>query len=152
MKLISGFFNCVNCVGEFLKDYFLLALRLYWGWNFLVGGLSKFDNIPLVSEFFGSIQIPFPLFNAILVASVETIGGFCLLIGLAARFVSIPLAITMIVALFSAHLTETLASIQNPQRLIVQLPFVYLLTCLIILCFGPGKFSVDSWIEKRFKS
>jgi putative oxidoreductase len=151
MNCISCIFKSVNCIGDFLKDFLLLALRLYWGWNFLAAGWGKFGNIPMVTDMFSSIQIPLPLFNAYLVASVELIGGFCLLIGLAARLVSIPLAITMIVALFTAHLTETLAGFQNPQRLIVQLPFVYLLTCLIILCFGPGKFSVDTWIEKRFK-
>ncbi len=130
-------------MGDFLKDYLLLAMRLYWGWHFLVAGVSKFGNIPLVSEFFGSVEIPFPLFSAYLVAFVESVGGVCLLLGLFSRTVAIPLALIMIVALLTAHHSETFAVFQNPQRLINQLPFNYLLACLVVLCFGPGKFSID---------
>ena len=44
--------------------------------------------------------------------------------------------------LFGAFLTEHREALLNvwndPQNLIVQLPFNYLLTALIVLAFGPG--------------
>lgn len=136
-------------IGDFLKDYLLLAMRLYWGWSFFMAGFGKFGNIQMVEEFFSSLQLPLPLFQAYLVASVELVGGLCLILGIASRVAAIPLAITMIVALLTAHLAETLTVFENPQRFINQLPFNYLLTCLIVLCFGPGKFSLDALLCKK---
>ncbi len=148
MHILSRMNHTVYSFGDFLKDYLLLAMRLYWGWNFFISGWGKFGKIDLVQDFFGSLHIPFPLFNAYLVASVELVGGLCLIVGFASRWVSIPLAITMIVALFTAHLSESSAVFENPQRLISQLPFNYLLTSLIVLCFGPGKISIDHIISE----
>lgn len=149
MSLYSKTNHIAFYIGDFLKDYLLLAMRLFWGWRFLISGWEKFGNIPLVTEFFSSIQIPFAWYQAYLVATVETVGGLCLLLGLASRVVAIPLAIIMIVALFSAHLTETLAAFENPQRFIQQLPINFLLTSLIVLSFGPGKFSLDALVNKQ---
>jgi putative oxidoreductase len=138
----------VYSFGDFLKDYLLLAFRLYWGWNFFLAGSTKFGNIHMVTEFFDSVHIPFPLYQAYLVATIETVGGLFLFMGFISRIVSVPLAFIMIVALCTAHLSETSAVFHNPQRLIIQLPFNYLITCLLILGFGPGRFSMDHLIRK----
>ena len=148
MHFLSRTNRAASNFGDFLKDFLLLILRLYWGWNFLIGGWTKFGNIEMVQDFFGSLNIPFPLFSAYLVAVVELVGGICLILGLFARLASIPLAITMIVALFTAHLSESSQIFENPQRFINQLPFTYLLVSLIILCFGPGRFSIDHFMER----
>jgi putative oxidoreductase len=132
-------------LGDFLKDYLLLIIRLYWGWKFFFAGFHKFGNIQMVAEFFESIMIPFPWQHAYIVATTEMVGGLFLLLGFASRIVAIPLAFIMIVALFTAHLSETLEVFENPQRLFNQLPFQYFMACFLVLCFGPGKFSIDTF-------
>ena len=127
-----------------MGDYLLLAMRLFWGWGFVMAGLGKFGDMALVAHFFSEVEIPFPLFSAYLVAIVEVVGGACLITGFVARKAAIPLAIIMVVALLTAHHSETFALFENPQRFISQLPFNYLLTCLIVISFGAGRFSVDN--------
>ena len=63
--------------GDGLKSPFLLVIRLYWGWQFAQTGWGKLHNIDGVTEFFTSLNIPFPHVNAIFVANLEFFGGFC---------------------------------------------------------------------------
>ncbi|NGX42390.1 MAG: putative oxidoreductase CatD [Chlamydiae bacterium] len=150
MSFIRRFYCGIVDTGNFLQTFLLFAIRLYWGWSFYQAGWGKVNNIKPVIEYFGSLGIPYPEFLAPFVGWVECIGGLCLLFGFASRLVSIPLAINMIVALFTAHLTATLGMYNNPQRFINQLPFNYLLTSLIVFCFGPGLISVDYILGKLF--
>ena len=54
-----------------LQSPLLLAVRLYWGWQFFQTGLGKLMHIPKVMGFFTSLGIPFPAFNAYFVGSLE---------------------------------------------------------------------------------
>ncbi|ADI38459.1 putative oxidoreductase CatD [Waddlia chondrophila 2032/99] len=144
------FYDKIVCLGEFLQSYFLLALRLYWGYSFFQAGFEKIKNTAPVVDFFTSLGIPFSEYMALIVGWIEVVGGICLLVGFASRLVAIPLALTMIGALLTAHGDATFAVLENSQRFINQTPFTYLLTSLIVLCFGPGKFSVDYVLERAF--
>lgn len=147
---MRSLYDKIVCLGEFLQTYLLLALRIYWGYSFFQAGFGKIKNPAPVIDFFASLNIPFPEIMAPVVGWVEAVGGICLLAGFATRLVAIPLAITMITALLTAHSDATFAMVQNPQRFINQTPFTYLLTSLIVLCFGPGKISVDYLLERAF--
>jgi len=145
MKIIYRFLSAI-------QHPFLLLLRLYWGFSFFQTGWGKFHNMSNVVEFFTSLGIPFPQYNATLVASVETVGGLCLLFGLFARLVSVPLAINMIVALLTAHSKETFNLFQDPNAFLAEEPILFLNAALIIMLFGPGLFSLDAlrcWIKNR---
>lgn len=133
-------------LGGFLQPILLLAMRLFWGYSFFQAGLGKINNMAPVIDFFGSLGIPFPAIMAPVAAWVEAVGGICLLVGFASRFVSIPLIVTMVVALFTAHSEATFGAFENAQRFVNQTPFNYLLTSLVVLCFGPGKISIDALI------
>src|ERR1700744_705982 len=50
--------------GTSLQAPFLLAVRLYWGWQFAQTGWGKLHNLARITEFFRSLGIPFPAFNA----------------------------------------------------------------------------------------
>lgn len=153
-------------IGEILQHLLLLAMRLFWGTSFFMSGYAKLQNISNVIEFFERILIPFPTFNAYLVASIETVGGVCLFLGLASRFATIPLICVMSVALMTAHgkaTTELYYATANifgdlsifidkVEQAVQQPPFNYLLVSLIVFCFGPGIFSLDFLIEKLFRS
>lgn len=81
-----------------------LALRLYLTPVLMQAGWSKFmafDNT--VAWFEHSLNLPFPTLMAALAASTELIGGAMLLLGLAVRFIAIPLMVVMLVAAFVVH-------------------------------------------------
>jgi putative oxidoreductase len=127
----------------------LLALRLYFFWQlFLVGG-GKLSNIKKVSEFFASLGIPLPTLNAYLVGSLECFGSVFLIIGLASRLVSFPILILMSVAYLTVDLEAVQSLISDPDKFVKVDPVPFLLSALIVLVFGPGRFSVDALIKRR---
>lgn len=140
----------IDAIGRFLQPILLLAIRLYWGYAFLMAGYGKLQNIAPVIKFFTSLNIPYPEISAYLVGVVELVGGLLLILGLWSRIAAFPLAIVMIVALYTAHYDAVQGIVDNPQRFINQLPFNYLMTTLIVLAFGPGVFSID-YIRGRRK-
>lgn len=131
-----------------LRNLFLLAIRLYWGWQFFLAGKGKFGRIDQAAEFFQSIHIPFPKFNVYLAGSAELVGGLCLLLGLASRVATIPLVITMAVAYLTAHLDAVKTIFSDPDTFLQQDPFLFLMAALIVMFFGSGVFSLDHLIRK----
>ena len=84
-----------------------LALRLYLAPIFWMAGVSKFSDIDSTAAWFGNpdwgLGLPYPTILAWSAASTEIIGAILLVIGLAVRWVSIPLMFTMAVAMVSVH-------------------------------------------------
>ena len=84
-----------------------LALRLYLAPVFWMAGTSKFTDIESTVNWFGNpdwgLGLPYPTVLAWLAASSEVVGAILLVIGLAVRWVSIPLMLTMVVAMISVH-------------------------------------------------
>lgn len=148
VTLPRRFYEGFIAIGEGFQSFLLLILRLYWGYSFFQAGYGKYLNTAPVIEFFQSIGLPFPTLNAYLVTYVEMIGGMCLLLGFATRLVSIPLACTMLVALFITEWDVVKDIYSNSQKFITLVPFIYLLVCLITFAFGPGKFSIDYLLER----
>ncbi|MBI4404719.1 MAG: DoxX family protein [Deltaproteobacteria bacterium] len=134
-----------------LQSPFLLVIRLYWGWQFIITGKGKLENIPKIIEFFKSLGIPLAGLNAYLVGTTELVGGSLLLLGLGARLTAIPLIIAMTVAYLTADLDATKALFSEPNLFAQAAPFPFLMTSLIVLIFGPGMFSVDTLIGRILK-
>jgi len=84
-----------------------LALRLYLAPIFWMAGTGKLADIESTAAWFGNadwgLGLPFPAAMAWLAASTETIGAVLLVIGLAVRWISVPLMFTMVVAMVSVH-------------------------------------------------
>ncbi|WP_414979242.1 DoxX family protein [Congregibacter sp.] len=84
-----------------------LALRLYLVPVFWMAGTQKIGGMENTIEWFGNAEyglgLPFPALLAYLAAYTEAIGALLLLLGLATRWISIPLIITMLVAIFTVH-------------------------------------------------
>lgn len=135
---------------EWLRDPFLLFVRLYWGWQFAQAGWGKFQNFENVVGFFTNLGIPFPELNALIVAATETVGGTFLLVGMASRLASIPLAVSMFVAYLTAHTEGLSAFFTDPSLFIKQAPFSFLMASIIVLIFGPGKFAADRLIANKY--
>lgn len=144
---VCCFFGKFEILGQCLL---LLILRVYFGYQFFLAGKGKFENFDRTVGFFEKIQIPFPEINVYLAGGAELIGGLLLIIGLGSRLVSLPLIFTMIIAYVTAHNAELMAIFSDTEKFLSASPFLYLLTSLIILLFGPGCFSVDKLIGKKF--
>lgn len=150
MTFIEAVYLKIIKIGEFIQSILLLAMRLFWGGSLMFAGWGKLQDMSTVIDFFHSLAIPFPILNAYFVSYIECLGGFCFLIGLASRLVSIPLMCVMFGAIFFTH-PEALANAwDEPQKLIDQAPFNYLFATLIVFAFGPGKISVDGVIKQLF--
>ena len=132
-----------------LESPLLLAVRLYWGWQFMQAGWGKLNGIGKVISFFTELGIPAPAVNAWFVAGLEFAGGILLIIGLGSRLIALPLVIDMIVAYITADREALLSMISNPDKFIAAAPFSFLLASLIVLVFGAGKFSADALLTRR---
>src|SRR4051794_37766383 len=75
-----------------------LLLRVTLALVFIESGVGKLQHLDNITEYFASLHIPMPGFNARLTAGTELFGGALVLVGLGTRLVSIPLAFTMVVA------------------------------------------------------
>lgn len=85
-----------------------LAFRLFLAPIFITFGLNKGFNFTSTAAWFGNpdwgLGLPFPELLATLAIGAEVIGGFCLLLGVLTRWMSLPLMVTMVVAMWTAHL------------------------------------------------
>jgi len=131
-----------------LQSPLLLILRLYWGWQFFITGKAHLMNLDQTTSFFQGLNIPMPKLNALLAGSTECVGGLLLLLGLGSRVITVPLVSTMVIAYLTADRDKVTGIFQNPDAFVTATPFLFLLAVLIVLIFGPGKFSVDAVIGK----
>jgi len=150
--LYSWFLKAANL----LQSPFLLAIRLYWGWQFWQAGSGKLSNIPRTIENFTNMGVPAPHFNAYFIGGLEAVGGILLILGLASRLIALPLTINMITAFVIADRDALRSIFSEPDKFYAAAPYTFLFASLIILIFGPGMFSLDTLIvwfrTKRKKS
>ena len=89
-----------NGIPLFLLRLYLAPVMIQAGWN----KESSFDSIV---DWFGNedygLGLPIPFVMAFLATAAELVGGVLLLFGALTRLVSIPLMITMVVAMVSVH-------------------------------------------------
>ncbi|MDO6512968.1 MULTISPECIES: DoxX family protein [unclassified Neptuniibacter] len=84
-----------------------LLLRLYLAPVFMQAGWNKLSHFEDTAAWFGNpdwgLGLPMPEVMAALAAGTELFGGALLIVGLAVRWISIPLMVTMLVAAFAVH-------------------------------------------------
>ena len=130
-----------------LQSPFLLAVRLYWGWQFMQSGWGKLHNLPGVTDFFTSLGLPAPHFTAIAISNLELFGGALLALGLGSRLIGLVLTGNMFMAYVTADRAALLAIFSDPGKFYNADPFTFLLASLLVLVFGPGFFSVDRILQ-----
>lgn len=96
-----------------------LAIRLYLVPVFWMAGSQKFLHFSDTVDWFGDpdygLGLPFPVVMAALATATELAGAVLLALGLATRWISIPLLVTMLVAIFSVHLPNGWQAIADPS-------------------------------------
>jgi len=81
-----------------------LALRIYLAPIFILAGWGKLKDLDSTAYYFGEyLGMPFPDLMAFLAGSTEFFGGIAILVGIATRWISVPLMVAMIVAAVTAH-------------------------------------------------
>ncbi len=84
------------------------------------------------------LGIPFPALNAYLAAMTEFFGGFALLLGAFARWASLPLIFTMLVAIATATGPNGFNIVNGG----FEYNFVLIAALAAIFLMGPGKWSL----------
>jgi putative oxidoreductase len=145
-KAYSGFATALS----FAQSPLLLAIRLYWGWQFAQDGWGKLMHLDRVTQFFASLNLPMPAQTALFVALIEFVGGILLAAGLGARMVSLVLFVNMTVAFWTAEKEAFLGVFSSPDKFQAADAYNYWFAALLILILGPGLFAVDWIIGHRF--
>ena len=102
MQLAEKYYRLLIRAASSLQSPLLLAVRLYWGWQFMQTGCGKLTDIGKVVNYFTTLGIPAPVLNAYFISSLEFGGGLLLILGLGSRLIALPLAIDMLVAYITA--------------------------------------------------
>jgi putative oxidoreductase len=152
MKNLLNFYRLITVGLSFLQSPMLLAVRLYWGFQFAQTGWGKLHNLAKITGFFASLNVPVPGFTAPAISTLEFVGGILLMLGLFSRPIAFLLACNMFVAYWNAD-REALASVfSDPGKFYVADPYTFLFASLMVLIFGAGLFAVDTLIAKRVKA
>jgi len=147
-KTYGGFVTVLNLI----ESPLLLAIRLYWGWQFSQDGWGKLTHLDKVTQFFSSLSLPAPGVAALMVALIELSGGILFALGIASRLTSLVLFANMTMAYLSVpdDRTNFLHILSKPDDFYGASPYTYWFAELLILIFGPGVFAVDWLIARRF--
>ncbi|HEY1647678.1 MAG TPA: DoxX family protein [Terracidiphilus sp.] len=147
VSLYARFVRLLN----YLQCPLLLAIRIYWGLQFMQDGWGKLTHLGRVTEFFTSLNLPAPHATATLVATVELVGGMLFLCGIASRLVSLVLFVNMTMAYLSVpdDRTNFFHILSNPSDFYGATPYTYWFAALLILIFGPGWVALDTIVLRR---
>ncbi len=96
-----------------------LLLRMYLVPVFWMAGSKKVEGFDGIVEWFGNsdwgLGLPFPFLMALLATATEFFGAIALFFGVAVRWFSIPLMITMVVAAGAVHWDNGWQAITDPS-------------------------------------
>lgn len=130
------------------QSLLLLAVRLYWGWQFAQSGWGKLHRIDGVTEFFTTLGLPMPHTTAIIVSLIEFVGGILFALGLGSRLVSLVLFVNMSVAYWTADHEALTQIFSDPGKFYNADPYTFWFAALIVLVFGPGLFAIDTLLKR----
>jgi putative oxidoreductase len=152
VKVFGSLYSRMAQALGFLRSPLLLAIRLYWGWQFAQDGWGKLTHLARVTEFFASLNLPAPGTTALMVASVEFVGGILFAVGFGSRLVSLILFVNMTAAYLSVPDDRVNFShiLSNPSDFYGATPYVYWFAALLIMILGPGLIAIDTLIGYFF--
>ncbi len=118
-------------------------VRFIVGILMLIHGRMVFDSQVMngmAESLSKDMGMPMPILMAYLAKGTEFFGGLLFALGLLTRFVSIPLVITMVVAVFGAHHGDITGEAEHA--------FLFLLLFAAFFFIGSGKLSADYLIRR----
>lgn len=147
--IYSAFVRVPERVVRPFQDLMLLGLRLYVGWQFLKAGLLKlgaWENTLFLFQYEYEVPLLPPYAAAVLGTAGEVLFPALLFAGLASRLSALGLqAVNVMAVVAYAHV------IFNPEFGTGAAADHYFwgLMLLVVLVFGPGRYSADGWLSRH---
>jgi putative oxidoreductase len=138
-------------LASYLQSPLLLAVRLYWGWQFAQSGWGKLHHLDKVTDFFTSLNLPMPGVTATFVSGLEFVGGVLLILGLGSRLIALLLTVNMCVAYWVADRDALMSVFSDPGKFYNADPYTFWFAALLVLIFGSGLFALDTLIGRYVK-
>jgi len=148
IRRVAKLYDSAVTLLNYAQSPLLLAIRLYWGWEFIQDGLGKLNHLDKVTDFFTSLNLPQPHLTAIFVSLLELIGGALFALGIGTRLISLLLFVNMTVAYLTAEPDAFAAILSNPDKFTAASAYNDWFATLIILIMGPGYLAVDTILRK----
>ncbi len=139
-----------------------LPLRLIVGYGFMEHGFAKLDRgVDVFAGILHAIGTPFPLPMAWATVLVEIFGGLAILTGTFVALASVPMAIVLLVAVFTVHLPYGFSSIKLQSvtqsgahfgQPGYECDLLYLAALAALVLGGACPFSVDRFLANKLKT
>lgn len=123
-------------------SFLILVLRVFFGVLFFMHGLDKLTNFNQLSYTYPSVFGLGSYMTLMLSVFTEFACSLFLISGLLVRITVIPMIVSMAVAFFDVH------DAMMPEG---ELALIYLILFIILYVVGPGRYSIDYVIDKRFQ-
>ena len=126
----------------------ILLIRLVEGIVFVDSGRRKlFLDLAGFGNFFVELGIPFPYVMALVVASIEFVGGICLILGLGTRVAALAQAVIMATAIWTVQIKE----VKSFSEFLFLSEFLSIGIFVWLAFTGPGKMSLDHWLGRKIR-
>ncbi|MGA2102979.1 MAG: DoxX family protein [Candidatus Sulfotelmatobacter sp.] len=138
-----------------VEQYAILLVRVSLGLFFAISGANKLfvaGRWQTMYETLIEAKVPFPHLMTYFVSGVEFFGGVLLIVGFLSSLASVALLVDMLVAILTTKLSAMPKGLSPLNWLddFFYLPEVlYVLLFIWLICSGPGKLSVDSWLAGK---
>ena len=142
------------------QSWFAIPLRLIVGYGFMEHGYAKLARGPeSFTTILHALGMPAPALLAWATISVELLGGFAVLVGAFIPIASIPMAITLLVAIFTVHVPNGFSSIKLQSVDATGAHFgqpgyetdlLYMAGLFAMVLGGSGRFALDRLLLRRF--
>jgi putative oxidoreductase len=138
-----------------LEQYAILLVRISVGLFFAISGANKLfagSSRQTMYETLVKAKVPFPRLMAYFVAGVEFVGGCLLTVGFLSSVACMVLLGDMLVAILTTKLSAVpkgLSPLNWVDDFLYFPEVLYVLFFVLLICTGPGKFSVDYWIAGK---
>ncbi|HEX3664602.1 MAG TPA: DoxX family protein [Rhizomicrobium sp.] len=141
------------------RQWLAIPLRVIVGFGFMQHGYAKLARGPEnFVQILQALHIPAPHLAAWATILTELLGGAAILIGAFTAVAAIPMALVLLVAIFTVHLPNGFSSIKllsvdaggghfGPPG--YECDLLYLAAIAALVLAGPGIFSVDGLIIRR---
>lgn len=137
----------INSLTDKLKDLSLLMIRIILAYGLYTPAMNKWADIEAIGAWFAELGLPAPLAQAYLAASSELAGVVLLSLGFMVRFISVPLMVTMCVAIKTVHLENGFDASNNG----FEIPLYYLILLFTLFVYGSGRLSLDFAVKQLMK-
>ena len=155
--------RCARLMPSLATYWYAIPLRLIVGYGFMAHGYAKLARGPEgFAAILHALGMPAPDFLAWATVMVELLGGAAVLLGLFIPLASLPMAIVLLVAIFTVHLPNGFSSIKLMSVDAAGAHFgqpgyetdlLYLAGLAALVLGGAGPLALDRWLlgAKRLK-